>query len=88
MPVDPNRESWKPGMTWEEAVDEIHYLRGLAAELGGEERVARQHAGGRYTVRERIAKMADPNSFIEMGSLVGNAEYDESGNLTSFTPGG
>jgi len=75
-------------MSWEQAVDEIHYLRGLAQEMGGEERVARQHAGGRYTVRERIAKMADPDSFVEMGSLMGGAEYDADGNLISFTPGG
>jgi methylmalonyl-CoA decarboxylase subunit alpha len=88
MPVDPNRESWKPGMSWEAAVDEIHYLRGLAAELGGPERIERQHAGGRLTIRERIAKMADPDTFIEMGTLMGGADYDEDGNLVSFVPGG
>ncbi|MCP4085168.1 MAG: hypothetical protein GY745_08985 [Actinomycetia bacterium] len=88
MPVDPNRESWKPGMGWAAAIDEIEYLRGLAAEMGGPARVERQHSGGRYTVRERIEKMADPGSFVEMGPLVGGTEYDEQGNLTHFTPGG
>ncbi|MCP3987517.1 MAG: hypothetical protein GY724_00450, partial [Actinomycetia bacterium] len=88
MPVDPNRESWKPGMSWEDAVDEIHYLRGLAGEMGGEERVTRHHDQGRYTVRERIEKMVDPGSFVEMGQLMGGAEYDTNGNLISFTPGG
>ncbi|MCP3855262.1 MAG: hypothetical protein GY698_11090 [Actinomycetia bacterium] len=88
MPVDPNRESWKPGMGWAAAIDEIEYLRGLAAEMGGPARVERQHSGGRYTVRERIEKMADPGSFVEMGPLVGGTEYDENGNLTHFTPGG
>ena len=87
MPIDPNRESWKPGMAWEHAIDDIGYLRGLAAEMGGAERVARQHAGGRYTVRERIAKLVDDGSFVEAGPLVGAAEYDENGNLRGFTPG-
>jgi len=88
MPVDPNRESWKPGMSWEAAVDEIHYLRGLAQEMGGPERIERQHAGGRYTVRERIEKLADPGTFVEMGPLMGGASYDADGNLIDFVPGG
>lgn len=75
-------------MNWQHALDEIAYVRGLAAEMGGAERVARQHQGGRYTVRERIEKMADPGTFIEMGGLMGGATYDDEGNLTSFTPGG
>lgn len=87
MPVDPNRESWKLGMDWARAVEDIGYLRSPAAEMGGPERVARQHAGGRYAVRERIDKVVDPGSFVEAGPLVGAAEYDEDGNLRAFTPG-
>ena len=87
MPIDPNRETWKPGMGWEQAVEDIHYIRGLGQELGGPERIERQHSGGRYTIRERIDKMVDPGSFVEAGPLVGAAEYDENGNLCSFTPG-
>jgi acetyl-CoA carboxylase carboxyltransferase component len=75
-------------MSWEEAIEELRYLRSLAAEMGGEERVRRQHDGGRYTVRERIDKMADPGTFVEMGELMGGVTYDDEGNLTSFTPGG
>lgn len=88
MPVDPDRETWKPGMAWEDAVAEIAYLKELAAEMGGPERIDRQHQGGRYTVRERIAKMADPGSFVEMGGLMGGPEYDDDGNIVGFTPGG
>ncbi len=87
MPVDPNRETWKPGMPWEQAIADIDYIRGLAAEMGGAERVERQHQQGRYTVRERIDLMVDPGSFIEAGPLVGAAEYDANGNLVGFTPG-
>ena len=75
-------------MGWEKAIEDIEYIRGLAAELGGERNIERQHKGGRYTVRERIEKMADPGTFIEAMPMVGAAEYDEEGNLTSFTPSG
>src|SRR4026208_1752806 len=49
---------------------------GFARQLGGPERVERQHAGGRYTVRERIAKLADPGSFHELGKIAGRAPFD------------
>ena len=54
MPVDPNRESWKPGMGWEQAIADIEYVRGLAREMGGPERIERQHREGRSTIRERL----------------------------------
>ncbi len=88
MPIDPNRESWKPGMPWEKAIEDIEYIRGLGREMGGPERIERQHRGGRYTVRERIEKMIDPGTFVESGPMVGAAEFDAEGNLTAFSPGG
>ena len=81
MPIDPDREFWKPGMSWEKAVEDLDYVRGLAAELGGPERIERQHRGGRYTVRERLDAILDEGSFSEMGELMGAAEYDSDGNL-------
>ena len=87
MPVDQNRESWKPGQDWQGAIDEINYIKELAKEMGGEYGVARQHRGGRYTIRERIDKFLDADSFFEAGPLVGAYEYDGEGNLRDFTPG-
>jgi len=87
MPIDPKREIWKPGMDWEHSIDDIDYIRGLGQEMGGPERIERQHKGGRYTIRERIEKMADPGSFVEAGPMVGAAEYDDNGNLSGFSPG-
>ena len=87
MPIDKQRQMWKPGEPWEQAIDDMEYVRGLAAELGGAERVKRQHSGGRYTVRERIEKMLDPGSFLEAGPMVGAAEFDDEGNMVEFTPG-
>ena len=44
-------------------MDELRRREEFAEQLGGPERVERQHAGGRYTIRERIAKLVDPGAF-------------------------
>src|SRR5215204_4099183 len=54
--------------------------------MGGEERVARQHASGRLTVRERIERLFDDGTFHETGALAGRGSYDEDGELTGFLP--
>lgn len=70
---------------WEPEVEELRERRRLAAQLGGAEAVARHHAAGKLTVRERIDRLLDPGSFREIGSLAGRAEYED-GRLTSFRP--
>jgi propionyl-CoA carboxylase beta chain len=37
---------------------------------GGEERIAKQHAAGKLTARERIELLLDPGSFVEMDKFV------------------
>src|SRR3954470_13416547 len=54
--------------------------------MGGEERVARQHASGRLTVRERIDRLFDAGSFHETGAIAGKGVYDDAGELVDFTP--
>ena len=54
---------------WSAEVDEIHRRREIAAGMGGPDKVARQHASGRLTARERIDRLADPGSFTEIGAL-------------------
>lgn len=54
--------------------------------MGGPEKVARQHAAGRLTVRERVEALVDPGSFDEVGALAGTARYNENGELEGFTP--
>jgi acetyl-CoA carboxylase carboxyltransferase component len=46
----------------------------------------RQYDGGRYTIRERITKLADPGTFHEVGKIAGMATYDEQNNLKHLTP--
>jgi len=38
--------------------------------MGGSERVARQHAAGKWTARERLDALMDPGSFQELGAHV------------------
>ena len=63
-------------MSWEEEVEEIKRRNELAKQMGGEANVARHHSNGRLTVRERIARLLDPNSFHETGALAGKAIYE------------
>ena len=71
---------------WTPEVAEIARRRDLATAMGGPEKVARQHAAGRLTVRERIAALADPGSFTEIGALTGFGDYDADGRLASVLP--
>jgi acetyl-CoA carboxylase carboxyltransferase component len=73
-------------MTWQREVEGIAQRRKLALELGGKDAVARQHAQGRLTIRERVAGLVDPNSFREQGPIAGHSETDEHGELRAFTP--
>lgn len=69
-------------MTWNPELAELARRKELAERLGGEERVQRQHATGRLTVRERIARLVDDGSWREAGTLTGSATYDDDGELT------
>jgi acetyl-CoA carboxylase carboxyltransferase component len=71
---------------WQDESDAIERRRALAREQGGPEAVARQHERGRLTVRERIAVLADKDSFREYGETAGQAELAEDGSLRAFTP--
>jgi acetyl-CoA carboxylase carboxyltransferase component len=67
-------------------IEEIRRRREAALAMGGPQKVARQRAAGRLTVRERIDRLADPGSFAEIGALTGFADYDGEGCLASVLP--
>src|SRR3954447_17307366 len=50
-------------------VEELERRRAEALAMGGEERIARHHASGRLTARERIALLVDEGSWREIGLL-------------------
>ena len=64
---------------WEPELEELAAREAFAEEMGGPEKVLRQRAGGKLTVRERIAALLDPDSFHEVGKIAGKAIYSEDG---------
>ena len=73
-------------MSWESEVRELAQRRHLAQQQGGKEGVARQHAKGRLTVRERIEALLDSGSFHEHGQATATPEYDDQGKLIGYVP--
>ena len=72
-------------MSWEPELEELRRREALAREMGGAEKVERQRAAGRLTVRERIDALLDPGTFHEVGALTGQAEYED-GELKAVLP--
>ena len=67
-------------MSWEPEIEELHQREAFADQLGGVEKVERQHHYGKLTIRERISAVADPSSFHEIGKIAGVTQYDDDGN--------
>jgi acetyl-CoA carboxylase carboxyltransferase component/biotin carboxyl carrier protein len=86
-PVD---DAAAPG-DWSAEVAEIDRRREAALRMGGPVKVDRQHADGKLDARQRVAALADPGSFAEIGALAGYARYDGTGDdgtgeRPAFTP--
>ena len=73
-------------MSWKREVEELARRRRLAENMGGTEKVARQHARGKLDARQRIAGLVDPGSFREIGKIAGRGSYDDNGELTDLAP--
>jgi propionyl-CoA carboxylase beta chain len=54
----------------EERLAELEALKAQADIAGGEEAIARQHERGKLTARERVQKLLDDGSFVELDALV------------------
>jgi len=78
--AEPGQQDWMP------EIEEIRSRREAALAMGGPQKVARQRAAAKLTVRERIELLADPGSFAEIGALTGFAGYDAEGRLASVLP--
>ena len=72
-------------MSWQKEVDELRHREEMARRMGGPDKIKRQHDGGKLTVRERIDRLLDKDSFHEIGAIAGKAEYDADGQLLDFT---
>jgi len=56
-------------MAFEKEMEELRRRKQRALEMGGAEKVARQHARGKLTARERIEQLLDRGTFLEVGML-------------------
>lgn len=73
-------------MSWEKELEELRQREALADQMGGPEKVARQHGRGKMDARARLAALVDDGSFREIGKIAGKGSYDEEGNLTGVLP--
>jgi acetyl-CoA carboxylase carboxyltransferase component len=57
--------------------DEVRALETTLRQGGGSDRIAKQHAQGKMTARERVSALFDPRSrFLEIGLLIAHDRYD------------
>ena len=73
-------------MSWEQEVKELERRRYLAQQQGGKEGIAKQHARGRMTIRERIDVLLDKGTFQEHGRATASPVYDDNGKLIEYVP--
>jgi hypothetical protein len=73
-------------MSWKNEVAELRRRRKLAEQMGGQEKVARQHARGKLDARARIKGLVDPGSFREIGKIAGKGSYGPDGELLDLAP--
>ncbi len=69
-------------MTWQKELEELAQRQAFAEQMGGAEKVERQHARGKLDARQRIAGIVDAGSFREIGKIAGSGSYDDTGELT------
>ena len=59
-----------------ELIEELYRKRDKIKQMGGEERIKRQHDSGKLTARERIDVLLDPGSFVEINPFVEKRNID------------
>jgi propionyl-CoA carboxylase beta chain len=57
-----------------ERLDRLEQMRAASRLGGGAARVAKQHAAGKLTARERLDLLLDPGSFVELDAFVTNRD--------------
>jgi len=73
-------------LSWEAEIDELRAREAMAEQMGGAEKVARQHSRGKLDARARIAGLVDAGSFREVGKIAGKGFYDDDGELEHLAP--
>ncbi len=61
---------------WNETLDDLANRTAAARSMGGDERVQKHRAKGKFDARQRVAHLLDDGSFQEIGTLVGAVASD------------
>ena len=77
---------FEPAGPWAEELLELQARREQGRAMGGEKALARIREAGRLNVRERVARLFDEGSFLEMGSLAGKGHVDAQGRFARLDP--
>lgn len=72
---------------WQALLAELDRRRDIALAGSGPDRIAREHRYNRGTARERIAKISDPDTFLEIGTFVTTPTEDGSLLASTFVCG-
>ena len=56
-------------MSWENELEELRRREAMAEQMGGPEKLARQHGRGKMDARARLAELVDDGSFFEVKPL-------------------
>ena len=56
-------------MAWDERMKDFHAGRAKARAMGGPERLARRRDAGALNARERVERLLDSGSFLEVGTV-------------------
>ena len=73
-------------MSWSPEIEELRRRETMAEQMGGADKVARQHARGKLDARARIAGLVDAGSFREIGKIAGKGHYGPDGELLNLSP--
>src|SRR3989454_163168 len=78
--VDPTSSRYEANMRFmADLMSQVHNEEEKIREGGGAKAIESQHAKGRLTARERIALLADPDTFSELGLYAARGMYEEWG---------
>jgi len=57
-------------MSTEKKIEEMRQRKTAIMQGGGPDKIKKQHEGGKLTARERISRLTDPGSFVELDAFV------------------
>lgn len=61
---------------WQNSIDRLNQKRETVAQAGGMDRIAKQHASGKLTARERMDALFDDGTFVEINDMITSRATD------------